>query len=467
MQFHRSYIRAVEALEQLTTDMPEIEIVQSGVDIAQTATSSRIAYLHYLNDDQNTIELGVWSHDTRAGCNAVYDRHYPITSAGIWADSVRYRKPCVHNDYAGVATRHGLPDGHARLIRHLGLPVIDGGAICMLIGVGNKDTDYDHDDVATLDMVAKRIWSVTRQRRVLTRLLDLEQRFRHVQRIASVSGLEYDVDEDALFLDDMFSPIFLTQHSTETPTNLHELLGFVATADHEHVRKALSGTTMERRVLEIGCRRASGEAFPARLKVESRPRAIGRGIVCVGILQDVSEELAVEELRQHADIDPLTDLPNRNRLHELFNQGLGRRGKRDAFAFHYIDLDDFKPVNDSCGHLVGDEVLRVVAQRLQQVVRKDDLLVRMGGDEFAIVQTGLESVAGAQVMADKIIATISQPIHALGVVVRVGASIGINICDSHDIPLKDVSAAADRALYQAKAAGGRRFIFSARLSEPG
>jgi GGDEF domain-containing protein len=70
-------------------------------------------------------------------------------------------------------------------------------------------------------------------------------------------------------------------------------------------------------------------------------------------------------------------------------------------------------------------------------------------------------------MADKIIATISQPIHALGVVVRVGASIGINICDSHDISLKDVSAAADRALYQAKAAGGRRFIFSARLSEPG
>jgi diguanylate cyclase (GGDEF)-like protein len=455
------FVRAVKDLERLTTDMTQREIVQRGVDIAQIATASTIAYLHFLNEDQNTIELGVWSHDTLAGCRAVYARHYPIESAGIWADSVRSRAPCIHNDYETQAGKRGLPDGHSRLIRHLGLPVIEDGAVRMLIGVGNKETQYDKDDVELLDTVARRIWSVTRQRRVLERFLDLGQRFRHVQELASVCGLEYDVDEDRLAFDDLFASIFRTSHATETPSNLHEFLSFVAPADHERVRAAFSGSSRTRQILRIDCHRRSGEHFPAELKVEFRSREVGSGVICVGILQDVSDEVVAEELRHRADSDPLTGLPNRHRLNAWFKQGLGRRGTSDRFAFHYIDLDEFKPVNDTRGHQVGDEVLRVIAQRLLQAVRKDDLVVRMGGDEFVVVQTGIENRADVRVLAEKILSAIGAPIPALGRPIEVGASIGIALGASGDRSLKELSADADHALYQAKAAGGRRYVVAA------
>ena len=458
MEYLDRFVQAVEALDRLTVDMTENEIVQQGVDIAQHATESRIAYLHFLNDDQNTIELGVWSHDTLAGCNAVYARHYPVDSAGIWADSARTRAPCIHNDYEAMTAKRGLPDGHSRLIRHLGLPVLDEGHVRMLVGVGNKATDYTPDDVVVLDKVARRIWSVTRQRRLLEQYLDLGQRFRHVQEIASVAGFEYDIDEDRLRFDGMFAPIFRARHATEVPVDLHQFISFVASQDQERVRSAFSGTEMTRQVLRMTCQRISGEHFPAELKVEFRRREVGQGVIGVGILQDISEQMVVEDLRRRADVDPLTGLPNRNRLQDLFARGFGRRGSGDRFAFHYIDLDKFKPVNDQYGHPTGDEVLRRVAQRLQQTIRKDDLVVRMGGDEFAVVQTGLESLSAAPVLAEKIIASIREPIQALGQEVEVGASIGIAICLSQPCPLAEISAAADRALYRAKAAGGWCYV---------
>ena len=455
------FVRAVRDLERLTTDMTQREIVQRGVDIAQTATGSTIAYLHFLNKDQNTIELGVWSHDTLAGCVAVYDRHYPVESAGIWADSVRTRRPCIHNDYATQTGKRGLPEGHSPLIRHLGLPVVEDGVVRMLVGVGNKPTDYDGGDVELLDMIAGRIWSVTRQRRVLERYRDIGQRFRHVQELASVCGLEYDVDEDSLAFDGLFASIFGTRHPTETPASLREFLSFVAPGDRERVRAAFSSTDGARRTLRIECCRRSGQHFPAELKVEHRPREVGRGVICIGVLQDVSDDVVAEELRRRADHDPLTGLFNRHHLNDWLTQGFGRRTPSDRFAFHYIDLDGFKPVNDTWGHAVGDEVLRVIARRLQQAVRKDDLVVRMGGDEFAVLQTGIEGRRDIGVLADKLLAAIGAPIHALGCTIEVGASIGVAICTGSDWTVGQISADADRALYQAKAAGGRRYVVAA------
>lgn len=456
-----SKLELIEALDRLSTDMPERDIIQQGVDLAQSVTDSRIAYLHFLNEDQNTLELGVWSKDTVGYCKAVYDRHYPIEAAGIWADSARLRTHCIHNDYEAATNKRGLPDGHSRLFRHLGIPVIDEGMVRMLVGVGNKEVDYDDDDVALLAIVARRIWSVARQRRTLERYIDLEQRFRHIQEIASVCALEYDRDEDALDFDGMYASIFRTVHATEMPSNLHEFLSVIAPVDHDRVRAAFADASMVRQMLRIECHRQTGEHFPAELKIEFRPREVGQGVIGVGVLQDISEQVMVDDLRRRADTDPLTGLPNRNGLQTLFANDMQRRGTRDGIAFHYIDLDGFKPVNDTCGHPVGDEVLRVVAQRLQQVVRCDDLVVRMGGDEFAIVQTGVEDSSAAGVLAQKVVAVVAGPIKVAGHEVIVGASIGVGVCISRAISLKEISDVADRALYQAKSAGGRRYVLSA------
>jgi len=453
-------LRTILRLELVAAELPERELIQEGIDLAQEATSSRIGYLHYLNEDQDTIELGAWSRDTRGYCTAVYDRHYPISTAGIWADSARERAPCVHNDYPSKVEKRGLPQGHSALQRHLGVPVIDQGKVRLLIGVGNKDAAYDADDVTALTLVGQRIWSLVRQRRLAESLVDVERRLRRTQEIAAVTGWEYDIDEDRLRFDAMFCSIFHTHKAADAPETLDQLLRFVAPTDHRRLRETLQANDASaRRIVKLACRRADGETFSAELKLEFRPRQIGRGLIALGILQDISEQLEVEELRRRADADALTGLPNRNRLYSLFTQAdIGRRDEQGHFAFFYLDLDVFKPVNDTHGHAVGDEVLRIVASRIRHTVRKDDVVARIGGDEFAIVQRGSQTVDTAGALADKIIASVSEPIIILGHTVRVGASIGIAFRTSQSDGFNEVSTAADRALYRAKAAGGGRWV---------
>lgn len=256
-----SALQTILRLELVTAELPEKELVQEGIDLAQAVTSSRIGYLHYLNDDENTIELGAWSRDTRDYCTAVYDRHYPIATAGIWADSARERAPCIHNDYAATPTKHGLPEGHSPLIRHLGVPVIAQGKVRLLIGVGNKDVDYGADDVTALTLVGQRIWSLVRQRRLAENFLDMERRFRRLQEVAAVCGWDYDVDEDTIRFDDMFSSIFHTHEATELPETLHQLLQFVAPADHDRLRESLTtNDASARRILQVVCLRVDGRA---------------------------------------------------------------------------------------------------------------------------------------------------------------------------------------------------------------
>lgn len=449
---------AIVELASLSTELPERTLLERGVEIAQTATSSRIAYLHYLNEDRRSIELGVWSAATRGYCTAVYDRHYPIDRAGIWADAARTGKPCIHNDYATAPARRGLPDGHSSLIRHAGVPVLEEGIVRMLLGVGNKPVEYDDGDVAALAFIGQRIWTLVGQRRTLERLLDTQRRLLHVQEMAAVCAWEYDVSEDRLQVDTMFTKLFHCPQAEHAPIDLHTLLERVEPGDRDRLRTLMTdgqGGTQD--AARVTCRRPDGRPFTADVRVEFRPRALGNGMLGVGIIQDISSQLEVEELRRRVDVDALTGLPNRHRLQEWFDARKAGRGVAPC-AFLFIDLDRFKPVNDAFGHAIGDEVLQVVARRLRHGVRKDDLVARVGGDEFVVVLAGAHDIADALAMGDALIASLSDPIVVDGRRIEIGASIGIAPFRDDDIRLEDVAVAADRALYRAKAAGGHRCL---------
>ncbi len=457
-------LEALAALAGVGPESTERQIIQVGVDIAQRATGSQIAYIHFLNEGEETIELGTWSHDTLAHCSTTYDRHYPVRAAGNWADTVRTRCPVLHNDFARSPNQRGLPEGHAPLHRHLGVPIEVEGHIRLLIGVGNKPEPYDDDDIRTVDLVGRRLWSLLQGRRELERLRDLERRFDHVKRIATVAGWEYDPAEDAFRGDDMLGPLFQLRSRAEAPMTLDAFLALISPRDRARVRGALTGHGPAARfALRLRGIRKSSETFQAELKGEVRAREVGEGSLMVGILQDLTERNRLEDLQHAAETDALTALPNRRRLKALFDAGqVGRRGVRDGWAFLYIDLDAFKPVNDTYGHAAGDEVLRQVARRLTALVRKDDLVVRLGGDEFAIVQTGLADPRGAEVLAAKVVEVCARPIDLGGDhVVQVGASVGVAVCPAGTTNLADLAERADRALYEAKKAGRNRVAVSA------
>ncbi len=161
--------RLADGLRGLTGAAHELEEtawLQRALELAEALTDSQVSFAHFVNPDQNTLSLVAWSQRTLDDCcRADYDRHYPVSEAGVWADSIRRRKTVVINDYSNYESRKGLPAGHPGLERLISLPLIDGGGVTMLIGVGNKTTDYTARDVETLQTIADEVWLVVQRRR--------------------------------------------------------------------------------------------------------------------------------------------------------------------------------------------------------------------------------------------------------------------------------------------------------------
>lgn len=174
----------------------------------------------------------------------------------------------------------------------------------------------------------------------------------------------------------------------------------------------------------------------------------------VDIQEDVTEKALTEEriswLAQHC---PLTEIANRFHFRSRLDaaiQGLSGDGK---VAVHLIDLDFFKQVNDTLGHAAGDAVLKAVAQRMLSTIRDCDLVGRIGGDEFAILQTNISGAEEAESLANRVVRTLNAPYRALGADAEIGASIGIALAPVHGTDADTLLRKADIALYRMKTAG--------------
>ncbi|MFO1414214.1 MAG: GAF domain-containing protein [Burkholderiales bacterium] len=168
-------LTAMFTMSQRAPTLSEPELLRMGIDEAVRLTDSSIGYLHFVNEDQETIALKTWSTGTLRECTAAHDDHYPVSAAGVWADTVRYRRPVIHNDYPSLDGRRGYPEGHAHLVRHIGVPVIDGGKVRLLIGVGNKADDYNESDLSQLQLIANDLWSIVVRRRIEVALADAKE----------------------------------------------------------------------------------------------------------------------------------------------------------------------------------------------------------------------------------------------------------------------------------------------------
>jgi signal transduction histidine kinase/ActR/RegA family two-component response regulator len=170
VQADENRLNAMLTLSEATRQMSERELLQHGLEEAQRLTSSVIGYLHFINLDQETIELVTWSQSTLKLCTAAHDTHYPVTQAGIWADAVRFKRAVMHNDYQHMEGRQGYPEGHFPLIRHIAVPVMEGDQVRMIMGVGNKSADYDEADVRQLQLIGDSLWKIVSLQRALSAL---------------------------------------------------------------------------------------------------------------------------------------------------------------------------------------------------------------------------------------------------------------------------------------------------------
>ncbi|AWL11302.1 uncharacterized protein HMF8227_00806 [Saliniradius amylolyticus] len=183
----------------------------------------------------------------------------------------------------------------------------------------------------------------------------------------------------------------------------------------------------------------------------------------VVILTDISEQKQAEnELKQLANYDPLTNLPNRSLLMDRIKQGIHHaRRYKNQMALLFVDLDKFKQVNDSMGHEAGDSLLQEIANRMQLVLRGGDTVARLGGDEFVILSSDYDSVEDVTHMADRIIHTVERPVVLNGQEVTVSCSIGIALFPDDAGDSSALLRNADIAMYHAKEMGRGHFQFFA------
>ncbi len=178
--------------------------------------------------------------------------------------------------------------------------------------------------------------------------------------------------------------------------------------------------------------------------------------------------LLENELWRLASYDNLTEIPNRSYFYRCLSETISKlqeEKEEHLLGLLFVDLDNFKPVNDNFGHSAGDKLLKEVAKRMRLVIRDDDILARIGGDEFTVLLTKLKKTDNAKMVAHKIIQNISNPYYIESHHIKIGCSIGIAIFPDHAAETEELLSKADAAMYQAKESGKNQAVVYSELKE--
>ncbi|MDH5735889.1 MAG: EAL domain-containing protein, partial [Gammaproteobacteria bacterium] len=219
---------------------------------------------------------------------------------------------------------------------------------------------------------------------------------------------------------------------------------------------------------EISTRKKNGEVFWSLMSISPIKDDNENVINFVAVGEDITQlKNAQSRIEQLAYVDGLTGLANRVLFRDRFEQALKNivRTKTDA-AILYLDLDQFKRINDSLGHDVGDALLMNVADRLRDCVRHQDTVARMGGDEFVILLTNIDGVTGATLVARKILQVMNKPIRLLSHEIIITPSIGITMAPADSLNADILLKNADLAMYRAKSKGRNNYqFFTSEMNE--
>jgi diguanylate cyclase (GGDEF)-like protein/PAS domain S-box-containing protein len=288
-------------------------------------------------------------------------------------------------------------------------------------------------------------------------------RLRDIVRSTGIGTWEWDLGSNAIRVNERFESLLGRNSRSVDLHSVEDLMALTHPDDIDGMRTELSrhiqGKTPNIEH-EVRVAHSNGQWIWVRIRGSAvRRDDNGRVSKLAGVIRDITDEKSSEDhLFRQANYDSLTGLPNRSALLDrlqLSMEQAKRSGRPLALAF--IDLDDFKAVNDRYGHDVGDELLIGVAQRMLRVLRDSDTLARIGGDEFVAIFTDIGDAAVDMALYQRILSAASEPVAVGNERISMGASIGITAYPQHDsIEADQLLRQADQAMYEAKNAGKNR-----------
>lgn len=346
----------------------------------------------------------------------------------------------------------------------LGVPLkTPSGTIGVLVVQDYEKSDtYDQRDVELLTSVADQIAIAIERKRGEVALRRSNERFELVTRATSDAVWDWNLDTNELWWNEGFQTLF-GYKADEAPASLEVWGQKLHPDDAERV------STNIKRAIESATTNWSDEYRFLRSDgtyayVADRGYVVrddnGRSVRMLGSMMDVTTRKSLEEQLTHQALhDPLTKIANRALFRDRVDHALAKTGRNSTtLGVLFLDLDNFKSINDSMGHAAGDKLLISVAERLQDCLRSTDTAARLGGDEFAVLADSVSSTGEAAMIAERILDVFRQPFNIGGKSVYVGTSIGIALSWDQASSSETLLRNADLAMYLAKSQGKGKFV---------
>jgi PAS domain S-box-containing protein len=272
------------------------ELLRKALDEVGILVDSPIGFYHFVEPDQKTLSLQTWSTLTiERFCKAQYrGAHYSIDEAGVWVDCVRQRKPVIHNSYASLPHRKGMPEGHAEVIRELVVPIFRDDRIMAIIGVGNKPLDYTEIDLNIVTYLADLVWEIVERKRMEICLKENEARLLEAQRTAHIGSWEWNVKTNELYWAQENYRIFGL--SRDVKPSFEAFLNTIHPDDLKFVQKSLDDALHDKPYdIDMHIIRPDGQERIVNAKGEVHFDEENKPIRMNGTVQDITERKQYEE----------------------------------------------------------------------------------------------------------------------------------------------------------------------------